>query len=410
MKRNLIQVISTNSYNPQKGESITNSLLSNPLSLDSFEINIIDLNHSSIWVNYGKNYNKVQCFQDLRNLATMIQESSSTKIVVMYPQNQRFRYNSFESGGSRTYCSEKELKNMLSILTDEILGVYLKLSPEQLLFENNVTKVGGLDLPSSFYFKEVEDGLTKSIHSNKVTSYLHNNMILTTLSLRSEEEILVFLKETGFMDVTQEIPNWITNIRIFNDDDLYSNIEQCEKKITDLGELINQLKLKIDNNNKYKSILYSNGDELVSVVFEILEQLCGYNLNDFDDIYREDFIIKLTDITFIGEIKGVTSNVKSEHISQLDVHYQSYLDDIEEQDNNENVKSLLIICHQRKKEPKNRKPVHSNQIKLANRNKSLIIETTELLRLFELYRNGAITREDIISSFTIQNGLFKLED
>ena len=62
--------------------------------------------------------------------------------------------------------------------------------------------------------------------------------------------------------------------------------------------------------------------------------------NVFDDQYKkEDFLIKLPSCTFIGEIKGVTSNVKYEHISQIELHYRGYLDLLAER--KENNSSLL---------------------------------------------------------------------
>ena len=95
----------------------------------------------------------------------------------------------------------------------------------------------------------------------------------------------------------------------------------------------------------FKSILYENGDSLVRVVFDILEQVMNYSLAGFIDEKKEDFKIALPDITFIGEIKGITSNVRSEHISQLDVHCQSYIDDLDEEGKSENVKGIVVFDH-----------------------------------------------------------------
>ena len=66
-----------------------------------------------------------------------------------------------------------------------------------------------------------------------------------------------------------------------------------------------------------KSVLYTNGDELVQVVFEILEELLGCDLSQFVDLKKEDFLFTIEDTTFIGEIKGVNSNVKNPNITQL---------------------------------------------------------------------------------------------
>mgnify|MGYP000355684638 CR=1 FL=1 len=91
---------------------------------------------------------------------------------------------------------------------------------------------------------------------------------------------------------------------------------------------------KLADNMRLKSILYTSGDRLVEVVFEILEELMGCDLSGFVDNKKEDFLFEIDDNVFIGEIKGVRHNVKNENISQLDVHFQGYLDEHEEKDPN----------------------------------------------------------------------------
>lgn len=133
--------------------------------------------------------------------------------------------------------------------------------------------------------------------------------------------------------------------------------------------------------------------------------MLDYDLDSFIDEKKEDFIIKLDGVTLIGEIKGVNSNIKSGHVSQLDVHYQSYLDSLVEAEQSEVVKSILIINHQRNKNISDRIPVHEQQINLAKRNGSLIIETTTLLKLFEKYKNKELSTEEFIELLQKDFGL-----
>jgi hypothetical protein len=168
---------------------------------------------------------------------------------------------------------------------------------------------------------------------------------------------------------------------------------------------INESNSGLEKNDSLKSILYTNGDDLVYVVFKILEDLLSCDLSELVDDKKEDFIIRKINVSFIGEIKGVTSNVKSEHISQLDVHLQMYKDKIDEETKIENVKSLLIINHQRNKKLSSRVPVHKNQIKLSKRNNSLIIETYTLLKLYEKFIDNKVKSDTVINLFTNLNGL-----
>ena len=145
------------------------------------------------------------------------------------------------------------------------------------------------------------------------------------------------------------------------------------------------------------------------MVFEILEEMLGCNLSDFNDKKKEDFAMEIDGIHYIGEIKGVNHNVKSANISQLDVHYQSYIEENEIGDQ-ENSKALLIINHQRNKPLGSREDVHDQQIKLAKRNGSLIIETEILLKLFERFKSEEITSGECIEILSQNIGLLRLEN
>ena len=48
------------------------------------------------------------------------------------------------------------------------------------------------------------------------------------------------------------------------------------------------------------------------------------NLSTFVDEKKEDFIIKKENITFVGEIKGINSNVGYNNISQAERHKSEY--------------------------------------------------------------------------------------
>lgn len=112
---------------------------------------------------------------------------------------------------------------------------------------------------------------------------------------------------------------------------------------------------------------------------------------------------EIGDDVFIGEIKGVNHNVKSENISQLDVHYQGYLENHNEE--MENVHALLIMNHQKNKPIVDREPVHERQINLAKRNGSLIIETYILLKLFEKFKRNEMSQEECICILKQNTGI-----
>ena len=197
---------------------------------------------------------------------------------------------------------------------------------------------------------------------------------------------------------------------MFDDKEQLKIIDKNNDIISKATNKIKQARKIMDRNERYKSILYTSGKELEDIVIEIIKEMLGCDLSQFYDEKKEDFNFILNDKVFIGEIKGIGTNVKSENISQLDVHVQTYLD--EQLCNNPlivSIISLLIIDHQRSKPLSQREKVHNNQINLAKRNGSLIIETITLLKLFEKYLNHILTREKCIEILTTNIGLLTVD-
>ena len=183
-------------------------------------------------------------------------------------------------------------------------------------------------------------------------------------------------------------------------------MQVASNPIETANENISNAKKVINQNKRYKSVLYTSGDELVEVIFEILEKMLGCDLSEFTDKKKEDFKFMINDKVFIGEIKGVTPNVKKANVSQLDVHVQEHLDDNDEE--SKNIIALLIINHQRNKPISAREGVNDEVIKLAERNGSLIVETITLLKLFEQYLLGKKSRDECIDTLANTTGLLEL--
>ena len=84
------------------------------------------------------------------------------------------------------------------------------------------------------------------------------------------------------------------------------------------------------------------------------------------------------------------------------------MEDHEEEDGR--IKGLLIINHQRNKPLQEREAVHERQVSLAERYEVLIIETPVLLKLFEKYRFGELSREKWLETVKGATGLLRMED
>lgn len=413
----MFQLINYDGKSSINNKNIKISSFEKPQSLDEFSINIIDLSSEEIWLN-SKNTresnNTIDCITDFANLSKMIQNSEKTKIVVMLPQNLRFIIEEYSVFGGSSSSYYIELKNMLDELVDSILFELLGFKINRIVYENTRTDINGKEIDSTFYFDSIYDVITKSKKSLKSTSIIYReifntDILMTALNLKTYEDMINLFKIAKFLEDASDVPQWISDLEMFDDVQQKKFIEANEIAIEECNKKIENAKKSIEKNNEYKSVLHTNGDGLVKVVFEMLEELIDCDLSDFEDEKNEDFLIKKDDITFIGEIKGVTSNVKYEHVSQLDVHLHHYKDTLEEENIKEKVKALLIMNHQRNYEYKARQPINRDQIALAIRNGSLIIDTYTLLKLFEMLKNHEITSDECIDLFKDRTGLLDID-
>ena len=195
---------------------------------------------------------------------------------------------------------------------------------------------------------------------------------------------------------------------MFDDKEQKLQIKENEDKIKSLEEDITTAENKLKENNYYKSILYKQGKPLVKVVFKMLEEMLNCDLSKFKDVYKEDFLLEFDDVTFIGEIKGVNSNVKNRHLSQLDDHVSDREDYLKENNLEENIKPLLIENTFIETKPSEREEVDDATIEKAKEKyQSLIITSIPFLELYQSFKNGEITTEEIKNRFKYEIGLFK---
>lgn len=407
-----IQIIGEK-VNFETHRDITQSTFDAPRSLDEFDVNIIDLSNEKVWYNFGDNIRNVNRSNDFKSIQTMVRKKRLTKVVFVFPQNGKFYYNYGYSGynaSHESYLNSVVIKDRIGVIYDNIIEKMLPtgILPIQPVFEPTKTSITPNTYEADFYFEGNYPVLTKSNYSDKATT-IHipsNEIYLTTLNIMvSADMLLHFLYAMFGNKVKSDIPEWMSNIRFGDDEKQREIIRSSLEMIKIEQQKIESAEQKIEENDRYKSILYTNGDELVEVVFEILEKLLDCDLSDFVDKKKEDFLIKKSGCTFIGEIKGITSNVKNANITQVELHYQEYTDKLSEGGQSEKVQPILIINPSRNKEPQQRDPVDEQQIALARRNNCLIIETMTLLRIFEKFLAGEISSDKCIEVFSTCTGL-----
>lgn len=390
----MIQVITCEQSNKAfEGENIVVSSLNNPRSLDEFEINLISLENRYIWYDSNTQGKTINIIDDFKSIGIMLKNSKKAKNIIILPQNKTYYWNKDFKGN---YSKQKNLKDMICVMCGILSKLYSGMNEKTMLYENTGTNLGNQICKAAFCFEDNEKNiLTISDKSKKITTIYDGNIILTTLNLCNYDIVIAFLKTINLIKEKQKFPNWLKEEKMFDDEDKIIEITQCDEEIRMAQQKKDEAQKKLDENNRYKSILYTNGDELVEVVDEILEKITETSISNFVDKKKEDFCFNVDEKTFLGEIKGISSNVKNQNVSQIDVHYQGYLEEYEECEV-ENVHALLIINHQRTKPTKDREAVHDTQIALAKRNGSLIIETITLLKLFEKYLGAELSRDECV--------------
>lgn len=394
-----IQIISDeNRYFNLDFENLAFSTINRFSALEAFDYTLIDLNYNKLW-DYNKEQSKFEEDINIKTLTDSIKEND--KIIIILPSNKEYKIND-------TLSSEtKQIKNDTTIIT-KFLNDYFGIEEITLAYGVNETIINDEEIGSDFYFQDISNFkiLTKNIIS-KPTTIQRRNYVLTTIQLSYGEDIKNFINQI-FSPSVESIPDWFDEIEMFDDKEQKLQIKENEDKIKSLEEDITTAENKLKENNYYKSILYKQGKPLVKVVFKMLEEMLNCDLSKFKDVYKEDFLLEFDDVTFIGEIKGVNSNVKNRHLSQLDDHVSDREDYLKENNLEENIKPLLIENTFIEIKPSEREEVDDATIEKAKEKyQSLIITSIPFLELYQSFKNGEITTEEIKNRFKDEIGLFK---
>lgn len=376
-------------------DNVSISTFSSPKSFDSFKINIFDLGERDIFNYEGNTFKKLN---DFHNIRTMIEHSCNTKFIFCLPMDIILN-------------SSNHLRYNIKIV-NEVVKAMTNIKELSLFYENTESKIGEEKVKANFVFDNKDNILIKS-DSEKATTIELNNIIFTTNKIINEENNYLlrnFLEYLGLYKSNIDIPQWLIDYSFFDDKQQNESILKSQKVIEEETAKIEHAKQNLEKNMLYKSILITNGDRLVSVVTEILENIFEISLKNFVDNKREDFLFEKDGVTYIGEIKGVTTNVKHSNITQLSVHYSNYLDELQEKNIDVGeVRKLLIVNYERNKDISERDEVNEMQIKLAKKQEVLIIDTKSLLDLYELLLNGSISRENIIDYINNNFGLIDVK-
>lgn len=410
----MIQIITynTNKYNDFSKDKYKISEFGSFEVFDTFDLVYIDMTDKKLWYNNGNSINRINSVKDLKSIKNEIINTGKSKILINLPLNVTYfySYSSYEGNYTESIKIKDIISQIRDILTDS-LGEFFEYF--NIDYSKNKTVVNNKEYMSDFNLKfSSEDSIITKGKSNDrpTTIQVSDNIYITSLNINESYELFDNFINTIFIKHDKEnIPTWIDDIKILDDGKLIEEKDKNNKEIESLEQKNIEIDSKLDKNNRIKSILYTTGDELVEVILDMLGDIVGINLKEFEDVKEEDFRFTKDEVTFIGEIKGVSQNIKRDNVSQADLHVQEYLDSLEDADNRE-AKGILIINHQRTKKISEREEPNNKVVDLAIRNSCLIIETTTFLKLYEKFINGELSSDDIINILKNKVGLYKIND
>lgn len=381
--------------------SYTISTFEHPKSFDEFDINVIDLNSPNLWSFSLEDQKCNRAIYCIKTLKEIMENSKKSMSIILMPANTKVSL--LRSGGLTAQTIL--IKDIIKQINYELCE--LTLSYARLRYEISTTTIDEQDFYSDFVFNDVDYETIKRSNGGKSTIIKHNERLYsTTLLIKNTANdlgILISFILSRFKK--SDIPDWFNSLEYFDD----AALKNKRSELLDMYRQIKNIDRQIDENNKFKSILYSTGDELVDVVKQILVDIFKLPDSNFIDVKKEDFRFEFGDINFMVEIKGINTNVKNNNIAQC----KKFVTDLIAEDDTmspDSVKGLLIINPQRDIEPSKREPIHANQISYAKSEGILIITTLELLKLYQAYTKDEVVSNKCFETFKNNVGEFKFEE
>jgi len=381
------------------------------MSFDEYDLNIIDLRSNNIWRNKNPHTTSqtINVINDFNSLKTLINRAEKSFILLILPENLNFKtdYNHHIDDYQKSIYLKDMLKNFNNLLR-ELHG----LKNLTFLYESTRTKLDGETLSSDFII-EPNKNLTTHIKSNKserIVSISRDNLYVTTLNIKDNPKLTAYLKKIDLIKDEIVAPKWLEEIDYFDDAEKKELINENNNKIENLNTEIETATYKLEENNRYKSILYSSGDDLVSIVREILEEILEIDLTDFEDDFNEDLRFKYKNDIYIIEIKGNNKGIRLNNITQLHNHTITFIEDNKENETDkieyDNIYSLLIMTPQRMKPLNQRDDVDEDIIEDAkHKYDTLIIRSKDLLKSFERIQNHEMDQDKFVELIQ-KKGLF----
>ncbi|WP_223336306.1 hypothetical protein [Streptococcus mitis] len=241
-------------------------------SLDSYDLNIIDLTSSSIWLNHSSitDFETLNCDNDFQTLLTSVRHSSKTKFLYILPPNISFKtkYTTPIRERGKDFLVREQLKDIIKYLVYN----FKKVIPIDidLYYEKTHTNLSGIRLSADFYLNSemgenyydgynLPEDMVYSDGSEKLVFVSHGKYSLTTLQAKNNDELSVLVQSVLMDETEEEAPDWFQELHFFDDIKQNEAIQIENKKIEESNDKIKISKEIIRENKRFESILFKSG-------------------------------------------------------------------------------------------------------------------------------------------------------
>ena len=201
------------------------------------------------------------------------------------------------------------------------------------------------------------------------------------------------------------LPKWTEKFSILDEDAIKDKLRDDRVKLQRLTTKIEKEEQNLLNVQRYKSILTASGDQLETIVKEVLCKL-GFEMLEVEK-GRSDIIARYFNIDIVAEIKGVTKSAAEKHAAQLEKWVAQFIEE-----NERTPKALLIVngfCDTPILE-RSEEVFPEQMMKYCCARGHILISTTQLLCLFiEVMQNPSCEKERINELLSSVGRYFKYD-
>lgn len=200
---------------------------------------------------------------------------------------------------------------------------------------------------------------------------------------------------------TVEAPEWINQIKIFDEANQEEKLREIEKKVLTLKQEASKIKDRLKAIERYKYIVSTTGINLEDITMEILDNL-GFVLETTIP-GRADIIGKYNDNPVVFEVKGVTKSAAEKHAAQLEKWSAEYF-----ADTGIKPKSVLVVnafCNKPLAE-RTEDAFPNQMLSYSESREHCLIDTTQLLCLFIDLNENPKEKETEISALLNTVGVY----